>query len=385
MQGTVEGHVAPGYEPVADEFARNFAQRGELGAAFAVAREGEIVVDLWGGVADRASGRPWTADTAQILFSGAKGLVATCLLMLIERGALELDAPVVRYWPEFGAAGKQRVTVREIVSHTARLPGLETPVTWQEATDAQRMAELLAGQRQSDDPRAIRTYHAMTFGWLAGELVRRVDGRTVGRFFAEEVAAPLALDLWIGLPPELEPRVATVELAADWGSAETFGSGTGVDDAAADPLRWSVFQNPLRYDRSSFPWNEPAWHQAEVPSSNAIGTARSIARLYDGLGELLSPATLELAVTPLSSRWDPLLDSPTTFGVAFQLQTERRPLGPPAGAYGHGGSGGSRHGRWPEQRLGFSYAMNLMRESPDDERGLALLGTLHACVTKVPA
>ena len=211
----VGGFVAPGFEPVREQFERNFAERGELGAAIAAIREGETVVDLWGGLADRASGRPWTADTMQIIFSGSKGLVSICMLMLMERGLIALDAPVARYWPEFAQAGKEHVLVRDVVAHTARLPGLETPVTWQEATDARRMAALLAAQPQSADPRAATCYHALTFGWLCGELVLRTDGRSIGRFFAEEVAGPLELDLWIGLPEEQEPRVATIELGSD--------------------------------------------------------------------------------------------------------------------------------------------------------------------------
>ncbi len=368
------GYVAPGFRRVAEEFRRNFTERGDLGAAFAVIRDDEPLVDLWGGIADRAGGRPWTADTLQILFSGTKGLVAACILMLIERGRLVLDTPVARYWPEFAAAGKAGVLVRDVVSHTVALPGLEVPVTWREATDARRMAALLARQPRSTDPRASRTYHAVTFGWLCGELVRRVDGRSIGQFFAQEIARPLDLDIWIGLPPDLEPRVSAVELAPAW-------AGPAEGAVITDPLRRAV-ENPPRYQPGSFPWNEPAWHGAEVPSSNGIGTPRSVARFYASLGKLLSPATLQLGSTVLSSRYDPLLDRPTSFGVGFQLQTDRFTLGPVPDAFGHGGAGGSVHGRWPRQRLGFSYAMNLLRNDPGDQRAAALLRALHDCVER---
>ncbi len=368
------GYVAPGFRRVAEEFRRNFTERGDLGAAFAVIRDDEPLVDLWGGIADRAGGRPWTADTLQILFSGTKGLVAACILMLIERGRLVLDTPVARYWPEFAGAGKAGVLVRDVVSHTVALPGLEVPVTWREATDARRMAALLARQPRSTDPRASRTYHAVTFGWLCGELVRRVDGRSIGQFFAQEIARPLDLDIWIGLPPDLEPRVSAVELAPAW-------AGPAEGAVITDPLRRAV-ENPPRYQPGSFPWNEPAWHGAEVPSSNGIGTPRSVARFYASLGKLLSPATLQLGSTVLSSRYDPLLDRPTSFGVGFQLQTDRFTLGPVPDAFGHGGAGGSVHGRWPRQRLGFSYAMNLLRNDPGDQRAAALLRALHDCVER---
>jgi CubicO group peptidase (beta-lactamase class C family) len=359
---------------VAEEFTRNFTVRGDLGASFAVVRDGEPLVDLWGGIADRASARPWSADTLQILFSGTKGLVATCLLLLMERGQLALESPVARYWPEFAAAGKSGVLVRDLVSHSAGLPGLDVPVTWQEATDARRMAALLARQPRSTDPRATRTYHAVTFGWLCGELVRRVDGRGIGQFFAEEIARPLDLELWIGLPAECEPRVSAVELAPAWTSVAD-------ERLALDPLRRAV-ANPSRYQPESFPWNEREWHAAEVPSSNGIGTARSVARFYASLGQVLSPATVRLGTTVLSRRHDPLLERLTSFGVGFQLQTDALALGPVPDAFGHGGAGGSVHGRWPRQRIGFSYAMNLLRDDPGDMRAAALLTALYNCVER---
>ena len=375
-QGAVEvgGFVAPGFEPVRDAFARNFAEHGELGAAFAAVRDGEPVVDLWGGVADRASGRPWTADTIVTIFSGTKGFVAACMLLLIERGQLELDAPVARYWPEFAQAGKAHVRVRDVVAHTVRLPYVATPVTWQEAMDDVRMAELLAAQPQNPDPRAAYSYHALTFGWLCGELVRRVDGRSIGRFLAEEVTGPLDLDVWIGLPEAQEPRVATLEAAAEDDEHE------GEDDYAR-----MMHGNPLRGPSGGIPENERVWRAAEVAAAGAIGTPRSIARFYAGLERLLRPATLALGTRPISTRLDILRDEVVSFGVGFQLQTPDRELGPPPDLFGHGGAGGSRHGCWPTQRVGFSYAMNRMGADPDDPRGSALMDALYACVVETAA
>lgn len=366
----VGGFVAPGYAHVREEFERNFAERGELGAAFAVVRDGEPIVDLWGGIADAASGRPWTADTIVTIFSGSKGLVATCLLLLIERGQLDLHTPVASYWPEFGQAGKAHVLVRDVVAHTARLPGLATQVTWQEATDARRMAALLAAQAQSEDPRAESTYHPLTFGWLCGELVRRIDGRSIGRFFAEEVAEPLELELWIGLPEEQEERVATIVPGSGWALAPAL---------AGDPLARSILANPVRLAADSFAVNERAWRAGEVPASNAIGTTRSIARLYGSLERVLLPETLALGRHVISTRLDVLNGQPVAFGVGFQLQTDERLLGPPADAFGHGGAGGSQHGCWPRQRIGFSYAMNRLADELGDPRGRALLNALHTC------
>ena len=379
MSAAVElhGFVTRGFERVRDVFRQNFEERGELGAAFSAVRDGEPIVDLWGGVADRGSGRPWGSDTLQIIFSGSKGLVAMCILLLLERHQLDLDQPVARYWPEFAAGGKESVSVRDIVAHTSRLPGIETPLTWRQATDHRMVAELLAAQAQSEDPRAATAYHSLTFGWLCGELVRRVDGRSVGRFFADEFATPLELDLWIGLPSELERHVSTVELAPDWGPARL----TSPEELAADPLARAV-ANPTRYSPpDGFPWNEVAWHSAEVPAANAIGTARSIARLYGSLDQILSPQMLSFARSPLSTREDLLNRRWTSFGVGFQLQTDELALGPPRDAFGHGGAGGSKHGCWPKEQVGFSYAMNLLHaDEKADSRGRSLLGALYSAL-----
>jgi CubicO group peptidase (beta-lactamase class C family) len=369
----VDGFVAPGFECVRDAFERNFAERNELGAAFAAERDGEPIVDLWGGIADRTTGTPWTADTIQLIFSGTKGLVAVCMLLLLDRGVLDLATPVSHYWPEFAAAGKQDVRLHDVVAHTARLPGLETTVSWQEATDPQRMAELLAAQPQSSDPRAAVTYHALTYGWLCAEILRRVDGRTIGRFFAVEVAMPLGLELWIGLPAEFEPRVATLELADAWGSSPHLSE----ENLTTDTLLRSVFANPVRFVRDRPPFNERAYRAAEIPATNGIGTARSIAHMYGNLERLMSRRMLELARRPLSRGRDTLLDRPRAYGIGFQLQTSERPLGPPPKAFGHGGAGGSVHGYWPKERIAFSYAMNLMRDDLHDTRAHALLGALQ--------
>src|SRR6185436_5278266 len=214
----VHGFVAPGFEPVVEAFERNLTERGEAGAAFAAVADGTPVVDLWGGDADRMGGRPWQEDTIAGMFSGTKGLVATCLLLLIERGTLQLEARVADYWPEFAAHGKDGIRVRHLVSHQAGLPGITTPLTFQEAADDVRMARLLADQPAVWAPGERLCYHAMTFGWLCGELIRRIDGRSVGRFFREEIGEPLRLDAWIGLPAEEEPRVAVLETGEGFGT-----------------------------------------------------------------------------------------------------------------------------------------------------------------------
>jgi CubicO group peptidase (beta-lactamase class C family) len=367
----IHGRAAPGFEEVADEFARNFAERDEVGAAFAAVRDGETVVDLWGGLADRSAGRPWREDTLQLVFSGTKGLVAVCVLLAIERRLLELDAQVSRYWPAFG---KDAIRVRDVVSHTARLPGLDAPAGLDDLTDPERMARRLEAQEPSDDPRAAFCYHALTYGWLCGELIRRVDGRTVGRFFADEVAAPLGLELWLGLPAEHEHRVSTIELAPDWPRSVALRAKTH----ARDPLARSIWGNPPVFDPDLFPWNRRDFHAAEIPAVGAIGTARSLATMYASLDRVLRPETLALARTPLAGGFDEVHRAERSFGVGFALQ--QRPLGPgeTRDEVGHGGAGGSGHAAWPEAGVGFSYAMNLLRDDePRDPRAHALLAALH--------
>jgi CubicO group peptidase (beta-lactamase class C family) len=296
--------------------------------------------------------------------------VAVCLLLLIEQGRLELTAPVARYWPEFG---KEEVCVRDVVSHTARLPGVDTPTSARDVLDPRRMAERLAAQAPNGDPRAQFCYHAFTYGWICGELVYRIDGRRIGEFFDQEVAEPLGLELWLGLPDGLKSRVAVLALAPTWPSSRPLLPDAHKEDA----LLHSIWGNPPLFAHESFPWNDAAFRAAELPAVGAVGTARSIARLYASLGELLSPETLELATTTLSSGRDEAHEEDRRFGVGFALQTEGRALGPPDDAFGHGGAGGSAHGCWPARRIGFSYAMNLMRDDEgDDPRAGALLRAL---------
>jgi CubicO group peptidase (beta-lactamase class C family) len=375
-----DGFVAPGFEGVRAEFERNFSERGEVGAAFAATVDGDPVVDLWGGLADSATASPWSADTVQVIFSGTKGLVALCLLMLVDRGQLDLEAPVARYWPEFARQGKEAITVAEVASHRARLPAVRQEITADDYLDPDNLAALLADQAVEEDPRAGFVYHALTYGWLCGELLRRVDGRSIGRFFAEEVAAPLGLELWIGAPPEVEPRVAKLEYAPGW-YEKTFEAGLD-----RDPLWRKIWTNPWALAPHDLFWNRADLHAAEIPAAGGIGSARSVARLYGCLargGELdgvrlLGADTLALGRAERVRGVDPFSGEPSAFGTGFQIQTERRQLGPPEDAFGHGGAGGSKHGAWPSQRVGFSYAMNQMRDAdPVDPRPAALLAALY--------
>lgn len=196
----ISGEVASGYEPVRDAFRANFDKHGDVGAAFSLYVRGEKVVDLWGGVADATTGRPWAEDTLQLVYSTTKGATAICAHVLAQSGALDLDAPVAEYWPEFAAEGKGTIPVRWLLSHRSGLPTVDAHLTPADVIEWQPIVAALAAQKPYWEPGTAHGYHALTYGWLVGEVVRRVDGRSLGRFFADEVAAPLGLDFFIGLP-----------------------------------------------------------------------------------------------------------------------------------------------------------------------------------------
>jgi CubicO group peptidase (beta-lactamase class C family) len=380
-EAAVEGYAAPGFERVVEAFAQNFKAGEELGAAFAVVQDGALVVDIWGGVADRATNRPWASDTLQLVFSGSKGVLATMILMLIDRGLIDLDAPVSRYWPEFG---KDEILIRHIVSHTARLPGNDAPLSLADLTDDRGMAARLARQSPSADPRAAHCYHALNFSWLCGEVVRRVSGQSAGQFLAREIAGPLSLELWMGLPAAQEHRMSTLYLAPNWGMAPFLDPALWARDSLIESI-WGnppLWGDPVNWTPQAFPWNTRAFHGAEIAGAGAIGTARAIATLYGALARggapILSRATLALGCRTIADGLDEVHGNRLRNGVGFQLQTELRSLGPPDSAFGHNGAGGSSHGAWPDHRIGFSYAMNLMQDpTSGDQRALRVLTALH--------
>jgi CubicO group peptidase (beta-lactamase class C family) len=356
VDSEIGGRVARGFEPVANTFAEVVED-----GAFAAVADGELVVDLW-------AGEGWREDTLALVFSGTKGLVAVCLLLLVERGLLDLDAPVAQYWPEFPAHGKDGVLVRHAVSHTAGVPGLRDGFGAADLLDGARMRAAVAAEAPFWAPGSTLAYHALTFGWICDELVRRTDGRSVGRFLADEIADPLGLELWIGLPQDEEHRV--VELAR----AEGYGPTVVRDESA---LLYALYGDLFG---GEFPWNEPAFHRAEIPGVNAIGTARSLAALYGSLDRVLLAEALALGRRELSRGVCAVTGRPYAFGVGFELQTELAAFGPPRGAFGHTGSGGSRHGAWPEEGVGFSFVPSELWAEADDGRGRALLRALHHAV-----
>src|SRR5262245_6942399 len=280
--GSISGRCHPRFSRVRDEFVRNFTDRGEVGASVTVIIDGETVLDLWGGIARTDTGAPWEADTVTNVWSCTKGATALCAHILAARGALDLDAPVVEYWPEFGQQGKDTITVAMLLSHQAGLPAVRTPLPPDALFDWDLMVESLAAEAPFWEPGTRNGYHALTFGFLVGEVVHRVSGKTLGTFFRDEVATPLGLDFWIGLPEEEEPRVAP-QIPSD-----TIGLGPTLPafyvKAFTDPtsipglivFNSGGYLNPAEADTR-------AAHAAEIGAAGAITNARGIAGMYAAL------------------------------------------------------------------------------------------------------
>lgn len=364
MDVRVNGTVAEGFEPVAEAFAANFARLGERGAAVAVYRDGHRVVDLWAGTRDVDGSAPWERGTAQIVRSATKGVAAAALLLLHQRGLLDLDAPVGTYWPEFKAAGKERALVRDVLAHRAGVPVLDRPLTPAEAADPDLGAAAVAAQAPVWEPGTDHGYHAQTYSWLTGELVRRVTGRPIGEFIASEIAAPAGADVWLGLPASEQARVGRVGPvpAPEATGALKIRPKRAVADAYADPAsltrRAFAAITPLPDE------NETAYRAAALPASNGIATADGLARVYasligevDGGTRLFTPETMELARTEASSGPDRVLVVGTRFGLGFMLHGPASPLLSPT-TFGHPGRGGALAFADPASGTAFGYVTN---------------------------
>jgi CubicO group peptidase (beta-lactamase class C family) len=388
MTVAVHGEVAQGFEGVHDAFLENFASRGDVGAGFALYAGGRLVVDLWGGVADPANGRPYTADTVQVVFSTTKGVTAACASLLAQQGALDLDAPVIRYWPEFGQAGKDEIPVRWLLSHRAGVPTIDRRLTFEESLSWDPVVEALAAQAPCWEPGTASGYHGITYGHLVGEVVRRVTGTTMGAYWQDEIAGPLALDFWIGLPDDVEPRVAPMIAAAV----------PPMSDDARAAYEASLLGRTITLNGAwpelSVAANTRAYRAAELGAAGGVTNARSIARFYAGLigpvdgvtdRALFTPETIARACEIQSDGEDRVLSMPGVpmhlrFGLGFARTGPSQSYGGPAG-FGHGGAGGSAGFADPELGIAGGYAMNQM-QLLEDERFGALLAASVAAVTR---
>ncbi len=389
-----EGLCKPGFERVAEAFERNFAEHGEVGASVCLTVGGETVVDLWGGIADRKAGTPWTRDTVSVVFSCTKGATALCAHVLASRGALDLEAPVAELWPEFAQGGKERVTTRMMLDHSAAVPALRDKVKDSGPYEWDYMTGRLAAEAPFWEPGTRNGYHGFTFGWTVGEMVRRASGRSLGTFFREEIAAPLGLDFWIGLPEAIEPRVAPVipyvYKAKEAKTPFMVDLSTRKDSPAA-----------------LFYFNVGAWHSggansragraAEIGAANGVTHARGLAGMYaplaTGGGTLVDAATLaRMGEVSMATHDDATLRIPTRFAPGFMksMDNRRRSVGATLfgpdvdsvilgrAAFGHVGAGGSLGFADPAAGLSFGYTMNRM--GPGllmNERGQSLVDAAY--------
>lgn len=368
------GWTATGFDRVADAFAKNFADGLEVGAAFSAYHRGEKVVDLWGGIADQATDRPWQEDTIIPVFSTTKAMTAICANRLADQGRLDVDAPVARYWPEFAKNGKATVPVSYLLSHQAGLAWIDGEMTAEEALSWEPVIEALENQHPAWEPGTQHGYHATTYGWLVGEVIRRITGSSVGTYLRAEVADPLDLDLWIGLPEAEEHRVAMlISMIPPGVSAETLTSDS--DDPIVQLMQSFLGPDTMLGKALFAPggaltdqdiWNSRAMHAAEVPSANGISDARSLARMLaacvgevDGV-RLLSPEQVARASRQLTEGPNRvLMDMDIQFGLGFMLHGGLIPLGGP-NSFGHFGAGGSVGWTDPDAELAVGYVMNRM-------------------------
>lgn len=373
---TVEGHADPAFGAVREVFAANLATGADLGAAVAVFVDGRAVVDLWGGIADRRTGRPWQRDTPCVTFSCTKGLTATAALRVSAQTGIGVEEPVTRWWPEFGAEGKETTTLADLLTHRAGLPAFDRPVTVAEAADPRAMAARLAAQRPVWEPGTKHGYHALTFGWLAGEFVRRHTGDSVATYVAEHFGP----DLCLGIPPVAPARTTfpetsgTARLAADTVSDAT----ARLTRAYADPD--SLIMRGSTNPRASY--SDPAVQAGGWPASGLHTTARALAGFYRdlGAGALLPGDLLRAAAAEQVRGPDEVLVLESAFGLGYMLPAATLSLPEPAraGAFGHPGTGGSLGITDPGHRVAFAFVPNLRRDARDgDSRAHDLLAAVY--------
>jgi CubicO group peptidase (beta-lactamase class C family) len=387
----IHGHCDPRFARVRSTFAAHFDRGEEAGAAVCVYLGDELMADLWAGHADARTGRPWERDTPCLTYSCAKAVTALCALRLCAQGAADVEGLVSAWWPEFAVAGKDRATTAHLLSHQAGLPAFSAPVTVAESADPAALAAMLATQQPEWQPGSAHGYHALTFGWLVGELVRRLSGRTVGQYLADFIAGPFGLGLWLGGPDEVIARAARITRRGQRPAGEQSRSpapdARQPDLAApADPsarrldLAARAFSNP---DPTSVPGgsNSPAVLKAGWPASGLLATASGLAGLYRDLlaGRLLDPAALRDALVPRVTGPDRILGFSSAFGLGFMLPSETLWV-PPGGrdsAFGHAGLSGAVGLGDTSRRLAIGYVTNRIGADVSAARAARLISAAY--------
>ncbi len=393
MSAPVNGYVAPGWEAVKDAFQANLDSGADLGAGVSAFHRGECVVDLTGGWFDTDKKTEYTSDALQLVFSTTKRVTAIAIAMLVQRGLLDYGAPVAQYWPEFAQHGKQDATVAQLLSHQCGLFTVDGKISLQEALDWNTITSRLAATAPAWPIGTKHGYHALTYGWLAGELIRRVDGRGPGRFVAEEIAGPLGVEIFIGLPEQYEPRVSRLTNepvdpnapAVDPAIAKMIADMMGPDSPGGRALSLNGAFGEITSTEGVF--NTRAVHAAEIPAANGISNARSLATMYaatlwpvNGV-QLMNDSIRECVsttVTPVGEA-DTCLIMPTTFGMGFMTHGQFSPYAG-SGSYGHPGAGGSVAFAQESRQMSFAYVMNQMAANlAADMRAQRLMDAAAKC------
>jgi CubicO group peptidase (beta-lactamase class C family) len=387
---TVHGTCDPAFAAVRDVFSDNFARGGEVGAGITVYQDGRPVVDLWGGQADRRTGREWERDTPCVAFSCTKAVTAAAAALLAEREAYDVDGPVTGWWPEFGAHGKEGATAAHLLSHQVGLPAFQRPVTAEEALDPAALAAQLAGQAPEWTPGTAHGYHATTYGWLAGEIIRRLTGKPVGEFVKAEFAGDL--DLWIGAPDKVIERAAKLTAKGpqpDPGGDALAEAGTGATPDLRSQLAQAYLDPGSQMNRAlanpapgKRGFNNPVVLRGGWPSASMVTTPRALAGFYRKLiaGEIVKPDTLRAATQVRAKGKDRTLLVTTAFGLGFMRPSMSFlvPKAARASAFGHTGAGGSIGLGDPEHGLAMAYVMNRMgTEISGDLRAYRLVEAVY--------
>ncbi|MCU0486420.1 MAG: beta-lactamase family protein [Anaerolineales bacterium] len=383
----IDGTCDERFQPVADAFQQNFAAGKEVGASLAVIYEGKIMLDLWGGHVDAERTRPWQRDTLAVVFSTTKMVTALCVLHLADRGLIDLDAPVAKYWPEFTSHGKDGILVRHVLSHTAGLPGFTPRVTLADILDWEKIIHILEAEKLKWAPGTKLGYHTLTYGFLLGEVVRCVSGKTLGAYLRDEITAPLGIDFFIGLPEEKETQVADVVP-----EQQKFTPLQVLLIKLLFPQAMRIVANPY-LDREAF--NTRECHAAQIPAGNGIGNARSVAQLgsilasggaYSGAysgKQVLSRSMVERATQEQVRGRDVIaFRRPSAWGLGVMLFNQDLLLGPRS--FYTSGLGGSICVMDLERNVTLAYVMNRMAElSEGDTRSIPLVQKLWKCMPAV--
>ncbi|MFN0094624.1 MAG: serine hydrolase domain-containing protein [Dehalococcoidia bacterium] len=375
----VYGTIAAGWEPVQIAFGETFTQRGDVGASLSVVVDGRCVVDLWGGYTDASLTREWAEDTIVNVFSTTKGITAIAAAMLVDRGLLDVDQLVTRYWPEFGQAGKQNIPVKWLLSHQAGLPVVDEAIPIGGALDWATMIGLLEAQAPVWEPGTKMGYHAVTYGWLVGEVIRRITGKSVGAFVQDEIARPLGVDFYVGMPASEDRRTASMIPQA--------GGLTG----AMDPTSLAARSLGIASPPAGAEVNSREWRAAELPAANGHTNGGALAQIYGCLargGEmsgvhLLGPGAIAQFATEQVAGDDAVIGIQARRGLGFILSSPggRYHWGPNPRSFGHSGAGGSLGFADPDAKLGFGYAMNKMASGLSaDPRWAPLIDAAYACL-----